>query len=112
MTENPSFLQRLAALNPAVVRSIIVAVVALIVLVTGKAVDDNTVDTIVSVVLLLLPIVAGLFIRAAVTPNAKVIAFKPDPVEAPEVIHPGEATIEPTPAAKQELYEAGIRQAA
>lgn len=112
MTENPGFLERLAALNPAVVRSIIVAVVAVIVLVTGKAIDDSTVDIVANVILLLLPIVAGLFIRKAVTANAKVIAFQPDPINAPEVIHPGEATIDPTPEAKQELYEAGIRKVA
>jgi len=100
MTENPGFLERLTALNPAVVRSIIVAVVAVIVLITGKAIDDSTVDIVANVILLLLPIVAGLFIRKAVTPNAKVIALKPDPVGAPNVIEAGEATVTPEQAAQ------------
>jgi hypothetical protein len=100
MTENPGFLERLTSLNPAVVRGVVVAVVALIVLITGKAIDDSTVDVIANVILLLLPIVAGLFIRPAVTANAKVIALKPDPVGAPNVIAPGEATVTPEQAAQ------------
>lgn len=112
MQENPNFWQRLAALEPAVVRGIVVAIVALVGLVTGKIIGDDTVDTIVDILLILLPIVTGFFIKSAVTPNAKVIAFKPDPVENPDIIHPGEATIEPTVEQKQELYEAGLRPAA
>lgn len=87
--------QRIAKMNPAVLRACIVAVVGIIAVVTGKAIDDSIVDTIVSVLMILLPIVAGFFIRKAVTPNAKVIAFQPNPIEEPHVIEAGEAVIQP-----------------
>lgn len=95
MSENPGFWERLAALNPAVVRAVVVAIVGVVALVAGKAIDDGTVDVIVNVLMVILPIVAGFFIKRAVTPNAKVVVLKPDPVNAPDVVAPGEATTGP-----------------
>lgn len=93
MTENPSWLERIAALDPAIVRGAIVAVIGLVVAVTGKIIDDATVDLIVNVVLVLLTLLAAIVIRPAVTPNAKVIALKPDPVNQPDRIESGEAVV-------------------
>lgn len=91
MSENPGIWERLSSLQPALVRAIIVGIVGVIVVVTGKQIDDGTVDMVVNIIMILLPIVAGLFIKRAVTPNAKVVVLQPDPVNAPEVLAPGAA---------------------
>lgn len=95
MDNEVSAWERVSQMNPAVLRAVIVAVVGLITAITGKVIDDSVIDTIVQLILLVLPIVAGIIIRKAVTPNAKVIAFQPNPIEEPHVIEAGEAVIQP-----------------
>lgn len=91
----PNAWQRISQLNPAVLRGILVGLFGVVTLVTGKAIDDSVIDTVCNVILLILPVIAGIFIRRAVTPNAKVIAFQPNPIDEPHVIEAGEATILP-----------------
>jgi hypothetical protein len=106
MQENPNFWQRLAALDPAVLRATIVAVVGIVGAIVGHTLGNETVDLIVNVALGLLAIVAGLVIRPAVTPNAKVLAFKPNPVDAPNRIESGEAVA--TPDQINDVVEAAV----
>lgn len=105
MESNPNFLQRLAALDPAILRGTILAIVGLVAVVTGSAIDNSTVELIINAAVALLALVAALVIRPAVTPNAKVIAFKPNPIDAPSWVAAGEATITP------ELEEAVVAAA-
>lgn len=112
MTENPSWLERIAALDPAIVRGVIVTVVGIIVAVTGKVIDNSTVELISTCVLAILGLLAAILIRPAVTPNAKVLAFKPDPVDAPLVIQPGEAVIEDSEDQKLNVLNAALSKAA
>lgn len=54
--------------EPALIRSILVAVTGIIALVVGKAIDVTWVDSVVTVYAALTPIIAGVLIRSAVTP--------------------------------------------
>lgn len=63
--------------NPAVVRSVVVAVLGLLAtLGVGWAADvpGEVVDALVTLLVVLGPVVAGLWIRFGVTPNAKVVS--------------------------------------
>jgi len=73
--EGKSFLSRLAALEPAMLRGVIVAVVGLLAVWGVNAADvgaqlEQTVEILFGT---LLPLVTALVIRASVTPNAKVV---------------------------------------
>lgn len=109
--EAPGFLEKLAKLDPAIVRALIITVVGIVGAIVGHQVGNEVVDTIVNFALALLALVAGLVIRPAVTPNAKVLAYKPNPVDAPNLIAPGEATIENTIDQKDRVVVASIKAA-
>lgn len=110
MESNPSLLERIATLNPALLRGSIVAIFGIIVAVTGHQVDNATVDLVVNGVLALLALVAAIVIRPAVTPNGKVVVMKPNPIDQPGVVAPGEATV--GPAMTDEVVQAALRPAA
>lgn len=84
------FLERFASLQPAVFRGVIVAVVALLASV-GILVSPELADALVGLVGSLSALTAAFWIRPAVTPNSKVLAYTPDP-EHPRVIASGEGT--------------------
>jgi hypothetical protein len=84
------FFWKLVHLNPAVWRGIVMAILALAAT-FGFVVSDQNTEAIVSAVTALLVIVQAIWTRGAVTANKKVIAYKPDPIEDPSHIVPGEA---------------------
>lgn len=89
-SETPWYV-RLLKLQPALVRALLVALAAIVAQVMNKTVvTDETVDLVINVFTALSPLLAGLLIRPAVTPNTKVLAYVPDPVQAPEVAVTGE----------------------
>lgn len=104
------FLERLVTLQPAVLRGAIVSIVTLLTAV-GVFVSPEIPDAIMGVVGTVSALVAALWIRSAVTPNAKVLAYVPDP-ERPRVIEPGEATTTATSGAILEAVRAVGRHAA
>lgn len=106
MQESPNFWQRLAALDPAILRATIVGVIGIVTAIIGHSIDNSTVDLITNLILGVLAIVAGLVIRPAVTPNAKVLAFKPNPIDAPNRIKSGEAVA--TPEQINDVVEAAV----
>ncbi|QIS06748.1 hypothetical protein F5X71_34550 [Nocardia brasiliensis] len=59
-------LLRLAQMEPALVRSVLVAISAVVAVVLGRAVDVSWIDTTVTIYGIVAPIVAGWFIRGAV----------------------------------------------
>jgi len=70
-----------------------VAVTSLLAVVLGHTViDSDLLEKILNAYAALAPLIAGFFIRPAVTPNAKVVAYAPDPVDAPNTVVAGEAS--------------------
>lgn len=83
---------RLANLNPAVLRGLIVSVIAVLAA-YGIKVSPDASDSLILLVLALGPVVQALWTRGAVTPNAKVAVSVPDPVGAPNEVEAGEAIV-------------------
>lgn len=84
-------LWRIVHLNPSLFRGAVVAVVALLVslgIVIAPAVPDQLVTAVVAVAAL----VQGFWTRDGVTPNDKVLAYAPDPLERPGYVLAGDAT--------------------
>lgn len=57
--------------EPALIRGAVVAVTALIAVVTGKNIDISWLETVLQVYAVISPIVAGYFIRRVVSPVGK-----------------------------------------
>lgn len=93
--DEPSWLERLVKLDPALVRGIIVSFFGLLALALGQQFGTEQVETVVSFVVGLFALVAAVFIRPAVTPNAKVIVMDDTPLSDKPTIQPGEATVPP-----------------
>ncbi|WP_306358861.1 MULTISPECIES: hypothetical protein [unclassified Nocardia] len=64
-------MKRLLTLEPAVVRSILVGISAVVAVAVNRQIDTTWVDTITQLYVLGAPILAGILIRPAVTPNAR-----------------------------------------
>lgn len=97
-----TFWWRLIHLDPALVRGLIMAVV----LVLGSAgilVSESLTDGLIGVWVAVAAVVQALWTKSAVTPNAKVVVSAPDPVNAPDVVAPGEAVTE---ASSTDIIEA------
>lgn len=94
MPNEPTWWQKLVKLDPALVRGFIVTVFALLATVLNKTIDDSTVQTVISFVVALFGLIAAIFIRPAVTPNAKVIVRDDTPLAETPTIVPGEAVVE------------------
>jgi hypothetical protein len=79
-------IKRFFQLQPALVRGAIVAASGLIALVLGHTViDTGGVDVILNAYTAISALVGALWIRPAVTPHVKVVAYKPDPFQSTEV---------------------------
>lgn len=85
------FWWRLVNLNPAVLRGVVVAVVALLGTV-GILVTPALPDELVAALAAVAAVVQALWTRAAVTPNARVVVRAPEPITEPGVVEAGEAT--------------------
>lgn len=85
------FWWRLVNLNPALFRAVVISVFALLASL-GIVVNDALPDQLVGVVVAVLALVQGLWTKAAVTPNEKVLAYVPDPVDKPQEVAAGAAT--------------------
>jgi hypothetical protein len=88
-----TFWWRLLHLDPVLFRTVAVTLVALLaslgILVT-PAISDN----LVAVVMAVSALAGALWARDGVTPNDKVVVYKPDPVGQPSALLPGAATAE------------------
>lgn len=97
-----SFWYKLTKLEPAVYRGLIVAIVALLASI-GVAIAPGLPDAVIGFILVLLPIVQALWTRPAVTANARVAVYLPDPQNEPNYVKAGEAT---TTATNADILEA------
>lgn len=70
----------------------------------GVYVSSAIPDSIIGLIVIAIPIIQGLWTKKAVTPNAKVVTYLPDPSEPTEIL-PGEAV---TTASPREIVEASI----
>lgn len=57
--------------EPALIRSALVAITGIIALIVGHNIDVGWIDTVITVYAAVSPLIAGLLIRPAVTPVAK-----------------------------------------
>lgn len=97
MEPQDSFWWRLTHLDPAVYKAVVVAVVGLLVAL-GIKVAPGVPDQVILLVVALAAVVQGLWTRKGVTPNAKVVAYLPDPF-VPHAIEAGEAATTASDAA-------------
>lgn len=88
--DNPSIWWKLVHLDPALYRGLVMAIVA-IAASLGFLVSDHAIEAIVSGISIFMFLVQAFWTRKAVTPNAKVVVYKPDPVEQPARVAPGDA---------------------
>ena len=92
----PSAFEKLIMMNPTLVRGFIVSAAGFLTAVLKVTVLEGQVDSIATFVLALFAMIAAVWIRPAVTPNAKVIVYDNTPLEANSQILPGEAVAVPT----------------
>lgn len=97
-----TFWWRLTHMEPTVYRSLVVAVVALLVSL-GVKVSPGLPDAIIGFIGVLALITQVLWVREGVMPTAKVVTYLPDPVAAPAEIRAGEAV---TTAKPYDIVEA------
>lgn len=108
--ENRNWFQRISDLDPAVLRAFLVALAAVLVQVFNETViSDDDVNSVIDFFTAAMAIIAGFIIRPAVTPNAKVISYLPDP-DQPAIVAPGDAL--PAEGVQQELLTASYNKAA
>ena len=88
--ENPSFWWKLVHLNPALLRGLVIALFAVLAGV-GLIVSDQMQNSIIAFIGALFALIQALWTHGAVTANAKVVAYKPDPVAKPSVVAAGDA---------------------
>lgn len=94
VTDQPAWYQRFLKLEPAVLRGFLVALSAVLALVLGKTVFDQTaIDTILELYSSVSALVAAFLIRPAVTANAKVVVYDDTPLETTPTLVPGEAVV-------------------
>jgi hypothetical protein len=88
--EDAGFWWKLIHLNPALWRALIVAVAGILAyLGIGFAVGFQ--DSVFGLIVAVIAIVQGVWTKGAVTANKKVVVYKPDPVESPDVLAAGPA---------------------
>jgi hypothetical protein len=106
MEPNTSFWYRLTKLDPAVYRGLIVSGVALLASI-GVAISPGVPDALIAFIVVVVPLVQALWTRPAVTANARVAVYVPDPVSNPQIVEAGEAT---TTATNAQIIEAAKEQ--
>jgi len=104
--QNDNFWYRLTKLDPAVFRGLIVSVVALLASV-GVAISPGVPDALIAFIVVVVPLAQALWTRPAVTPNARVSVYLPDPINEPEVVEAGEAV---TTASDSAIIEAATTE--
>ena len=88
--EDPGFWWKLVHLDPVLLRGAVISIAALVGT-FGFAIGDQKVEAFLSAVAALIVLVQALWTRKAVVPNAKVVVYKPDPVNSPKELAPGPA---------------------
>lgn len=89
-----TWLKRIAKLEPAVLRGAIVSVAAVLALLGFEWATEANAVTVSAMVVTMLPLVTGVIVRPAVTPNARVGAETTD-VDEPTGYEAGEASVYP-----------------
>jgi hypothetical protein len=90
---------KLVNLEPATLRGILLAVVTLLAAI-GIKIAPNIPDSIIAVLVVILPVIQALWTRGSVTANAKVAVVVPDPINDPGTVKSGDAVVlDSTPAA-------------
>lgn len=84
------FMNRLAIMNPALLRGLVMALVWFLASI-GIMISPGVPDALIGTLAAILAVVQALWTRPAVTPNAKVAVYVPDPINAPEVVAAGNA---------------------
>lgn len=92
LPEDPDFWWKLVNLNPALLRGLVIGTGALLAT-FGLVLGDEKQGAIITAVTAILAVVQALWTRRAVTPNIKVVVYKPDPVALPDVVAPGPAVM-------------------
>jgi hypothetical protein len=88
--DSPNLLWKMTHLEPTLYRGGVVAVVALLAAI-GFGVSGSTTDTISAIVVFVASVVQAFWTRKSVTANAKVVVYKPNPVDAPKQVAAGAA---------------------
>ncbi len=88
--ENAGFWWKLIHLDPAILRGSVVSIMGLAAA-FGYLVNDQRQGAILGAIAAVLALAQALWTRRAVTPNAKVVVYKPNPVEEPEILLAGHA---------------------
>lgn len=101
MEPQDTFWWRLTHLDPAVYKGLVVAVIGLLAAL-GIVIAPGIPDQVIGLVVAVMAIVQGIWTRRDVTPNAKVVAYLPDPFE-PHAIEAGNAA---TTASDRAILEA------
>lgn len=91
----PTWWEKLVKLDPALVRGFIVTVFGLLALILGNQFGTEDVETVINFIVGLFALVAAVWIKPSVTPNAKVIVYDDTPLNAVPTIESGEATVPP-----------------
>lgn len=87
---NPSLWWKLVNLDPVLIRGAVMSCGALA-MALGLTVSDKTLGAFLAALFSLMLICQAIWTRSSVTPNAKVVAYKPDPVNEPLVVEAGQA---------------------
>ena len=90
MDQNPTWFQKMLALDPLIVRGVILSFFGLLGAV-GLSQTDGTAEAVLGFAMGLLALLGAIWGRPAVTPNAKVLAYQPRPIDAPQLVKAGEA---------------------
>jgi hypothetical protein len=91
MTDKTSVWWRVVHLEPALLRGAVVAVVALLGAL-GILVSPQLPDVLIGAWAALAAVLQAVWTRPAVTANARVVVWAPDPFESPQTVVAGEAT--------------------
>lgn len=83
-SKSPNAWQRILVLNPALIRGLLVSLAAILATILGHTViSDDLITAIIDSFVAVSALVGAVWTRGAVTPNDKVVAYKPDPLGAP-----------------------------
>lgn len=85
-----SWLQRITEMEPVVLRGAIISVIGLAGMILNFQLAEGQVEAIVSGIISVLAMASALWSRKAVTPNKKVINYKPSPDKRPTEVLPGD----------------------
>jgi hypothetical protein len=96
------FMNRLAMLEPAVLRGVIIAIIWVLTS-FGIAISPQVPDSLIALSAALLALIQALWTRPSVTANARVAVLVPDPINAPEVVTAGAAV---TTASNADIIQA------